>query len=324
MNRYFKIENTPLALSGIALGLTSLSILWDAHGIKYVKAAAVCVSLVVLCLVFIKILLNPKKLLNELEDPAIGSLSFTVPMLIMLLSSVIKSEYRTLALCIWLCGIILYLINLILFMILSSSIFKFENVLPSWFTPAVGICLVVTTGKQYNFDVFYEIVFFYSLTWLLLLLPIIVYRTLYYKPRLKKSQVMTLAVFAAPANLCLAAYLDLFKTGGILFILLLGISHLLTSFVYILLPYLLSRPFTYSFAALTFPLSIGAVASNKLLKILIKFNSSWVFAYQIVFYMQLMVATIVVGYVIYKTIEQGVKSGVESINRSIKNEMGQY
>ena len=68
MNRYFKIENTPLALSGIALGLTSLSILWDAHGIKYVKAAAVCVSLVVLCLVFIKILLNPKKLLKIFQN----------------------------------------------------------------------------------------------------------------------------------------------------------------------------------------------------------------------------------------------------------------
>lgn len=302
------IINLPIALAGIALGFSSISSVWESLGGTYIRHFAILFSCICIGLLITKLLLDPKKTINELKNPITGSLYFTFTMALMVISNYLSRYNLGVAKIIWLGAIILHATMFIVFIIFMSNNFKFENIAPSWFVPAVGIGLSVVTGTPMGFDSLSKGIFYYAFTWLLILLPILAYRSKFYKIKIPQQARMTLAVFAAPASLCLAGYLGAFEPSGIILAILVPLAFALTFFLYTLLPGFLKQPFTLGFAPLTFPLAIGVIATQRYTAYLTRINSKWAELFYEIFFIQLVIATLVIGYVVYKTIEMVINS----------------
>jgi exfoliative toxin A/B len=154
-----------------------------------------------------------------------------------------------------------------------------------------------------GFELLSKIIFYYSFAWLLILLPILIYRVKFYKVEIPSQANMTLAIFAAPASLCLAGYLGVFQPSMIMLTILVPISYVLTLYVYSLLPRFLRLPFSLGFAPLTFPLAIGVVATQRYATFLTSIGSTWAGFFTQIFFIQLIIATLVIRYVVYKTLQ---------------------
>lgn len=302
------IINLPIALAGISLGFSSISSVWESLGGNYIRHFAILFSVICIGLLIVKFLLDPQKTINELKHPITGSLYFTFTMALMVISSYLSKYNLNLAKVMWLGAIILHVMMFIAFIIFMSKNFKFENIAPSWFVPAVGIGLSVVTGTNMGFSSLSRGLFFYSFTWLLILLPILIYRSKFYKIEIPQQARMTLAVFGAPSSLCLAGYLGVFEPSRIILVILVPLAFSLTIFLYILLPGFLKQPFTLGFAPLTFPLAIGVIATQRYTAYLTGISSKWVELFNEIFFIQLIIATLVIGYVVYKTIEMFINS----------------
>jgi tellurite resistance protein TehA-like permease len=131
------------------------------------------------------------------------------------------------------------------------------------------------------------------------MLPVMVYR-LIFSHEVPDAAKPTIAIMAAPASLSLAGYLTVTASPSPVIIgLLFGIAVLMTFIIYMAFFKLLRLPFSPGYAAFTFPIVIGATALFKL--------AAWMQAQGIeahyinqVFnlaYLELIVATLVVGYV---------------------------
>lgn len=302
------IINTPVAIAGISLGFVSISTVWEGLGGTYIKHFSILFASICIGLLFMKLLFNPKKVITELKHPVIGSLSFTTTMALMTISNYLSNYKLGVARIIWVGAIILHFIMFLTFLIFMMKDFKFEKMVPSWFVPAVGICVGVVTGKPMGFESLTKVIFYYAFTWLLILLPILIYRVKFYKVEIPQQAKMTLAIFAAPSSLCLAGYLGVFEPSKAILVVLVPLAYLLTIYLYTLLPKFLEQPFTLGFAPLTFPLAIGCVATERYLTYLTKIGSKWVGLFTQVFFIQLMIATLVIGYVVYKTLEMLINS----------------
>lgn len=302
------IINLPVAIAGISLGFSTIASVWEFLGCALIRHFAIIFASICIGLLLMKLLLDPKKVISELKHPVTGSFYFTTTMTLMTISNYLSKYNLILAKCIWLSTIFLHIIMFIIFFVFMRKNFKFEQVVPSWFIPAVGICVSVVTGNPMGFDGLMKIIFYYSFTWLLILVPILIYRVKFYKAEIPSQIKMTLAIFAAPSNLCLAGYLGVFKPSNIILMVLVPISYILTLYVYTLLPKFLRQPFTLGFASLTFPLAIGVVATQRYTTYLTNIGSKWMWIFTQIFFLQLIAATSVIGYVVYKTLEMLVES----------------
>ena len=302
------IVDLPVAIAGISLGFTSISTVWEGLGGFYIRHFSILFACICIGLLFMKLLFDPKKVINELKHPVTGSLYFTTTMTLMTISNYLSNYIIGVAKIIWVGAIILHVIMFIAFLIFMSKDFNFEKMVPSWFVPAVGICVGAVTGKPMGFESLTKIIFYYAFTWLLILLPILIYRVKFYKAEIPQQAKMTLAIFAAPSSLCLAAYLGIFEPSKTILTVLVPLAYILTIYLYTLLPKFLEQPFTLGLAPLTFPLAIGVVATQRYVTYLTQIESKWVELITQVFFIQLIIATLVIGYVVYKTFVMSMNS----------------
>jgi tellurite resistance protein TehA-like permease len=110
----------------------------------------------------------------------------------------------------------------------------------------------------------------------------------------------TIAIMAAPASLSLAGYLTVTETPSPVIIgLLFGIAVLMTFIIYVAFFKLLRLPFSPGYAAFTFPMVIGATALFKLAAWMQHVDIDVQYVNQVfsLAYLELIVATLVVGYV---------------------------
>jgi exfoliative toxin A/B len=93
-----------------------------------------------------------------------------------------------------------------------------------------------------------------------MLLPVVLYRVLKIK-EIPEPALPTITIFAAPASLCLAGYLNSFPDKNIFIVGFLGILSLLM-FVAVIayMPKMLRINFYPSYSAFTFPFVITAIA----------------------------------------------------------------
>lgn len=70
MTNYLKkLENFPIGAIGTSLGFMTLANVWVLHSVTFVKPLAILFALIALTLMLTKIVLHPKKTLNELKHP---------------------------------------------------------------------------------------------------------------------------------------------------------------------------------------------------------------------------------------------------------------
>lgn len=265
MKKFFNL--IPLPIAGLMLALASTGNLVANYSPIYKNIFGAISAIIFICLV-LKFFINPKSVIDDLKNPVIASVTPTFSMGVIILSTYIKPYSYKCAFMFWILGIIIHFVLMLYFTI--KFIFKFDikKVFPSYFIVYVGIVVVSLTAPNFNALTFGRTVFWFGFICYLILLPIVLYRVLVIK-QLPKPTLPLITIFAAPASLCLAGYINSFEAKNSIIIgILLALSLITLITVIILLPKFLKIEFYPSYSAFTFPLVISAIAlkaSNKFL-----------------------------------------------------------
>ncbi|MBU2978245.1 TDT family transporter [Alteromonas sp. C1M14] len=297
-----KVMHVPSAMSGLALGIASLGLVWESVIDLNNSGPFLGASLAAILIIFItvKYLLHPKLLKADLAHPVAGSVIPTFAMTNFVISHSVGLINPFAGDVLWSLAFLLHLIFLTSFVYHRVKKFNFEEMNPSWFVPPVGIIIAEMTFSGNP-----------SLAWLAygalivgmsmysIMLPIMLYRFIV---ALKSNYTIKpiLAILAAPASLTLVGYLHLVAEPSIPIVKMLFILALAkTLIVYFLFIKLINKPFSPSYAAFTFPMVVGSTALFNLKDWMKSTNVDVAYITLInqLAILELLIATMVVGYI---------------------------
>lgn len=292
------IKKIPLPLAAVSLACAALGNLLATYNIIFKNIFGV-ISVLLFVLLTIKIIVCWKSVKEELKNPVIASVVPTYSMAMMILSGYLKIYSATMGLAIWWLGVIIHL-GLIIFYTKDFVInFNIKKIFPSTFIVYVGIAAAAITAPAFGLEKAGQGIFWFALLSLIVLLFVIGYRVFVIR-EIPEPAMPTTVIFAAPAALALAAYLNSFTNKNISIIYFLAV---LVGVLYIVgLIFLikgLSLRFYPSYAAFTFPMVISAIALKGTNGVLLKMEKaiSWL---QYVVKVQELIAVIIVIYVLIR------------------------
>ena len=257
MNEFLK--KYPVPIVGLMLGLAATGNIVQSYGEVYRNIFG-AISTILLILMLVKTIKYPKGVAETLENPVVASVFPTLPMAIMLLSTYLKPYAGQLAYIMWLIGISMHLILILWFTKKFVFSFKIKQVFPSWFIVYVGIVVASVTAPAFSMHSVGQVSFWFGFVTYLILLPIVIYRVLKVK-EMPEPSLPTLAIFAAPASLLLAGYMNSFKVKNMTIVwFLVALSIIMYVSVIIKMFKLLRLKFYPSYSAFTFPLIISGIA----------------------------------------------------------------
>lgn len=253
------LKKYPVPATGLMLGLAACGNLVQSYGEVYRSIFGV-LSTVLFLLMIAKIIKYPKDVAAALDNPLIASVFPTFSMTIMLLSTYLKPFSQNTALILWFIGLILHIMLIIWFTVKYVRSFKIKQVFPSWFIVYVGIAVASVTGPMFQMNTIGKFVFWFGLAVYLVLMVIILYRVLKIK-EIPESALPSLAIFAAPASLLLAGYMNSFEIKNMAMVCFLAaLSFIMYIAVVILMFKLLRLKFYPSYSAFTFPFAISGIS----------------------------------------------------------------
>lgn len=294
------IKRVPVPMSGVMLGCAALGNLLQSYssGFRYLFGA---ISFLLLVLLMLKLLLFPSVVKEDLKNPIMMSVSATFPMGIMLLSVYIKPLFGTMAMMIWFLAIALHLLLIGVFTYRFMRKVNIKNVYASYFIVYVGIAAAGVTAPAYHMTFIGTAAFWFGFISLIALLVLVGYRYIKYTEIPEPAQAL-FCIFAAPGNLCLAAYLQSVEEKSLT--LVIGLAMLSFALFVLalagLIP-LLRLPFYPSYSAFTFPFVISAIASKQTAGYLVKNGIEAVYLQPIIM-IQTMIAVILVCYTLLRYI----------------------
>lgn len=253
------IKKCPVPIAGLILGLAASGNLVQSYGEIYRSIFGI-LSAILLILLLIKIAAYPGDTAESLKNPVVASVFPTLSMAIMLLSTYLKPYSAPLALAIWFTGLILHVVLIIWFTIKFILSFDIKKVFPSWFIVYVGIAVASVTGQAYKMVNIGQAAFWFGFVTYFILLAAVIYRVIEIKA-MPEQTLPTLAIFAAPASLLLAGYMNSFQLKNMTIVcLLIALSIIFYAAVIIMLFRLLTLKFYPSYSGFTFPLIISGIA----------------------------------------------------------------
>lgn len=293
-----KLSLFPTPAAGLALAIASLGWCWENNAALggYSQQLAALIAFCIVSVLFVKLTSSPKALLNELAHPIVGSVIPTFAMTLMVVS---KSIDGLSAQYLWLAAVVIHLCFLSVFIFFRCRQFNIEHMAPSWFVPPVGLVVAALTNPG---EATYPLALFlleFGIVIYLVMLPIMLFRLICCNP-LPDAVKPTLAILAAPPNLCLAGYLSLVENPSTVFTLfMLSLALLMTVLVYLAFVTLLRLPFSPGYAAFTFPVVISATAIGKTALFLSAqgMPKELTDALHTIAFSELLIASAVVGYV---------------------------
>lgn len=253
------IKKLPIPAVALLLALAATGNLVLSYGNMYRNIFGIFAA-IILILILAKIIIYPKKVAEDLNNPVIASVFPALSMGIMLMATYIKPLFPSLAFGIWIIGLILHMILILYFTIKYVFNFNIKKVFPSWYIVYVGIVVGSVTAPAFEMTNVGKILFWFGFISYLVLLPVILYRIAKVK-EIPEPALPTITILAAPASLCLAGYMNSFQNKNMFILwLLLALSQFTLLCVLIQLPKLLKLPFYPSYSAFTFPLVISALS----------------------------------------------------------------
>ena len=254
------VRSIPIAICGLSLALAALGNLLLPHGatFRYICGA---LSVIVLIIFMMKVTLDWPHGKAELGLPVPLSVLPTSTMAFLLLTTYIRPYFGTLAISLWVVGIILHLLIMAVFFKRYILSFQIGNVFPSWFIPFVGFVVISVTAPAMGMPVvgqmtFYLGFFLYFVALVLILLkmskPIFVLEPLR----------LTTPIFTAPMSLLMVGYFASFQERSVVLIYIM-LAIALLSYLYVtfkMITTFLKIKFYPTYAAFTFPYVISAIA----------------------------------------------------------------
>lgn len=253
------IKKMPLPIAAVALALAALGNLLATYS-QSIRTVLGVLAALVMVLLTVKVITCWQEVKKEFENPVIASVVPTYSMALMLLAGYLKPISASAGLALFWAGIIIHVALMILYTVKFIFNFDIKKIFPSIFIVYVGIGVGGITGPAFGFTALAKGIFWFAFISLIVLLFLVAYRVWVVKGIPEPAQ-PTIVIFAAPAALTLAAYLNAFEVKNIIMIYFLAI---LVGVLYVVgLVYLikgLRLKFYPSFAAFTFPLVISAIA----------------------------------------------------------------
>ncbi len=264
MQLFERIERLPVPVLPTMVGALTLSNVYNGLGFAWIRHIMMVIASVVWCIYLIKIIKYPKICYGEYCQTVPASLYAGFTMIMMLVASYLFTYNATIGSVLMYVAIALHALHIVVFTF--RNIIKNRNwatTVPSWYVTYNGILVSCVVGVGIVDQNILQIITIYGIVAYLVLLPFMIYRLLT-KP-IADPVYLTQAILLAPASLCAVAYLNTFAHPSMMWEVVfyaLVLASLL--FVIIKLPKFVNRPFHPGFAALTFPMAIGIVATQKM------------------------------------------------------------
>lgn len=295
------LKKYPVPITGLILGLAAAGNLVQSYG-EINRSIFGIISAILFVLMLVKIVKFTDGVKENLQNPVVASVFPTFSMAAMLLATYLKPLSQSIAFALWTIGVALHIALIIWFSKKFVLNFKIKQVFPSWFIVYVGIAVASVTSPAFKMNNIGQLAFWFGFITYVILLPVILYRTIKIK-EMPEPTLPTLVIFAAPASLLLAGYMNSFETKSMAIVwLLAALSIIMYIAAIIMLPRLLKLKFYPSYSAFTFPLIISGIAMKLTNGFLTKSGSpvAWL-GYLVKF--QEAVAVIMTLYVLYRYIK---------------------
>lgn len=254
------LKKLPLPIAGTALGFAALGNVLASYNPMF-KTLSGLISALLVILITLKIVILPKPCREAMSNPVVAGTMATYPMALMILSTYLQKG--PLSVTLWAIGILLHTSLILWFtnqFILKG--FDIRKIFPTWFIVYVGIASAAVSAPYHNQKGIGMAAFWFGLITYLILLVVVSYRTVKIG-KIPDPALPTLVIYAAPASLLLAGYLNSADTKSLpLVYLLLALSILMFLVALTMLPRLLKLPFFPSYSAFTFPIVISALAEK--------------------------------------------------------------
>ena len=299
------IKNLPLAITGLILAILSLGKIYtDFSSIFFI------IGSILIFLVLLKLVLHFDTFNNELNNLIALSTFGTFSMALMLFSTYLKPLFmpisQSIAIGIWILGIIIHLSIIILFtknyVLKNFNIenvlknFNIEKVFATWWIVYIGITMAAITAPAFDLSQYGHIFFGIGFILMIPTLILVSYRYLKFTAIEDKNKPF-ICIYAAILSILIVGYVNaLTIDGNFLSLIYIGacIFYIFAIYQAIKLLAIERLQFMPSFSAFTFPFVISAIATGEAYKF---------FGFSILnylFYIQAIIALILVIFVSYK------------------------
>jgi len=255
------IKKVPLPTAGVALGLASLGILLQPYSeVLHLTAGGLSVFLVLL--LTIKMIGYSRLVREDLKNPIFAGAFATLFMTIMQLSTYLAPYSIIAAFAIWCSAVLTHFCFIAWFTVTFMFKFDIKQVFPTHFIAYVGIVVAALTSPVYGLGAIGMGIFWFGTGCFAVLLVMMIYR--YIKHEVPESAKPLFCIFAAPASLSLAAYLTISSAPLLELVIAMAVlAQICLIAVLTQLPKLLRLSFYPSYAAMTFPFVVCAIALAK-------------------------------------------------------------
>ena len=293
------IKNLPLAITGLILAILSLGkVFADFSSIFFI------IGSILIFMVLLKLILHFDSFTNELNNLIVLSTFGTFSMALMLFSTYLKPLFlplsQDIAFGIWVLGIIIHLSIVIVFTkryVIDE--FDIETVFATWWIVYIGITMASITAPAYGLEKYGFI--FFGMGFLLMIPTLILVSYRYLKFTAIDNQFKPfICIYTALLSILIVGYVNAMNIdGNFLSLIYIGacIFYIFAIYHAIRLLILERLEFVPSFSAFTFPFVISAIATGAAYK----FFGLGLLNY--IFYIQAIIALILVIYVSYKYFE---------------------
>ena len=290
------IKNLPLAITGLILAILSLGkVFADFRGIFFI------IGSILIFLVLLKLVLHFDTFINELNTLITLSTFGTFSMALMLFSTYLKPLLlpfsQKIAFVIWILGIIIHLSILIIFtkkFVIDN--FDIEKVFATWWIVYIGITMASITAPAYNLQEYGFIFFGVGFILMIPTLVLVSYRYLMFTA-IDDQFKPFICIYTALFSILIVGYVNALTINeNFLSVIYMFacIFYIFAIFHAIRLLIMERLEFMPSFSAFTFPFVISGIATGEAYKY---FGFS---ALNYLFYIQAIIALVLVIYVSYK------------------------
>ena len=256
------IKKVPVPLCGVMLGFAALGNLLQSYG-EGIRLVCGIVAAFLLILVLLKLIMFPKMIKEDMQNPIMASVSGTFPMALMLLSTYVKPFIGPAAMYIWFFAIGLHIVLIVYFTVKFILKLQLPKVFASYYIVYVGIAVAAVTAQAFEQTGIGVAAFWFGFVTLIILLVLVTVR--YVKcPQIPEPAQPLLCIYAAPTSLCIAGYVQSVtpKSRGFL-LAMLAVATVLYIFSIVKAIGYLKLKFYPSYAAFTFPFVISAIATKQ-------------------------------------------------------------
>lgn len=292
------IKRVSIPTCGVMLGVAALGNLLQSYS-EGVRTCCGIIAALLLVLVLLKLILFPKMVKEDMQNPIMASVAATFPMALMLLSVYVKPLIGQAAFIVWLLAIALHLALIVYFTGKFLCKPQLPKVFASYFIVYVGVAVAAITAPAYNMLPIGTAAFWFGLVCFVGLTVLITMR--YAKlPDVPNPAKPLICIYAAPLSLCIAGYVQSVtpKSKGFL-LAMLAVATVLYVFSLVKAISYLKLPFFPSYAAFTFPFVISAIAAKQSMACLAKLEAP-IPALKVVVLIETIIATAFVAYVLVR------------------------